>query len=250
MNLNNLLNREHSIFGYLLVVAILTFIGVLLRYFFSIFSLICEKKDIVAIYSDYITQDLIRINNSFISILISNTRTACIFFVIPCILVILIVGIFPYLVKLEYIITKKDNLIPVTSYFPLAKVATFFFYIALGFNSFSDLFCLTSLLPIQFLVLQFVHGIPEFLAFFLAACLGLKSYDDIKKFSDTEKNISLAKILPIFKDTLKKYSRSFLIIILIIIAAACIEVWVTPQIWIITFENYFIANNITFPYIN
>jgi uncharacterized membrane protein SpoIIM required for sporulation len=135
----------------------------------------------------------------------------------------------------------------VTFFFPSVKAAIFFFYIALGYNSFSNLYCLTTLLPIQFSYTQLTHGIPEFLAFFLDACLGIKSYDDIKENSDSEKDLSLTKIFPIFKKTLKKYFLNFLIIIFLLFIAASIEVWITPQIWIQSFENYFVANNITIP---
>jgi hypothetical protein len=171
-------------------------------------------------------------------------------FFIPCIFATLSVAVFPYFVKIVFILTGKENKIPVYSLFPWVTAAIFPFYFIVGYMSFSNLFCIASLLPNQFLISQFAHGIPEFLGFFLAGWLGLKICNDIKKASDIDGNITLMKIFPIFKENLKKYTQYLIIIILIIFAAAVIEVWITPQIWIQSFDNYFIANNITIPLIN
>ncbi|PKL64990.1 MAG: hypothetical protein CVV32_05410 [Methanomicrobiales archaeon HGW-Methanomicrobiales-3] len=127
--------------------------------------------------------------------------------------------------------------ISVGCFFPLFRIVIGFVTIFWGFNTF-PFFCLFKLLPIQIFLSMFLHAIIEIPAFLITACLALISVDDMRIHFHETSDFSLKEIINVTIEILEKMWLYILCIVFLILIAAIVETWISPQFLVFSFENY------------
>jgi uncharacterized membrane protein SpoIIM required for sporulation len=248
MKLFSWISEKQSARRYFIIISFLAFLGAIVRltYEFYLDSTInyCPTTNVSTIYGNYLSQDIPRISNSFFDILFGNLQTALIIFLFPlCLLLLtwLIASITPILHKISMFVAGIEEKFKLDVYFPLFKLSTGLVTIFWGFNTF-PFFCLFKLLPFQLFLSMFLHAIIEIPAFLIAACLALISVDDMRMHFHETSDFTLREIINVTIEILKKMWLYLLCIAFLILIAAVVETWISPQFLVFSFENYFQHN--------
>jgi len=85
---------------------------------------------------------------------------------------------------------------------------------------------------------MFLHAIIEIPAFLITACLALISVDDMRIHFHETSDFSLKEIINVTIEILEKMWLYILCIVFLILIAAIVETWISPQFLVFSFENY------------